>query len=255
MSHSDSISSGGLRSAWPAEPGAAWTWAGLIAGLALICMACVLCDGVNRPAMAAGVLSSQTLTPAAPGILLFADDFATYSGRWTEAESAKAVVAYRDQALRIRVVSPGVAAWSLPDFRLVPDAFRAQVVVRFREGGDDGLSGLVLDYDGEGGFLAVAISRGGDVRVLHYQGGDWFDLTPAEFSQTAGERVTGPVMLRADVRDDALEVFLDDVPVGEIALGQLLGGGALGVMARAGRGYVDVTFDDFAVIALPSREG
>mgnify|MGYP005851479577 CR=1 FL=1 len=205
--------------------------------------------------MAMGVLSSHTLTPAAPEILLFADDFATYSGRWTEAETAKAVVAYHDQALHIRVVSPGVAAWSLPDFRLVSAAFRVRVAVRFREGSDDGLSGLVLDYGGEDGLLAVAISRGGDVRVLRRQGDAWSDQTPAEFSRATSERFEGLVMLRVDVRGDALKVFLNDVPVGEMPLDQPLRGSALGLMARAGRGYVDVTFDDFAVIALDSREG
>lgn len=196
-----------------------------------------------------------TPTAVAAQIVLFADDFATYSGRWSENESAKSVVAYRDQALRIRVVSPGVAAWSLPDFRMVPDRFRVEVTVRFQAGGDDGLSGIVLDYTGEGGFLAVALSRGGDVRVLRHEGDVWSDLEPAGFLRAASGSMDAPVTLRLDVLDKALAVFLDDVPVGEMALDQALGGGALGVMARAGRGYVDVSFDDFAVIALTSREG
>jgi hypothetical protein len=206
-------------------------------------------------AMAAGVPVLATPTPAAAQIMLFADDFATYSGRWSESESAKAVVAYRDQALRIRVVSPGVAAWSLPDFRLVPDRFRVQATVRFQAGGDDGLAGIVLGYDGEDNFVAVALSRGGDVRLLRHEGDVWSDLEPAGSLRAAGGRMDAPVTLRLEVVGQALAVFLDDVPVGEMALDQALGGGALGVMARAGRGYVDVSFDDFAVIALTSQEG
>ncbi len=61
----------------------------------------------SAPVRAEGELTA-TPTSTPQGVILFEDDFATYSGRWRESEIPKASVAYSDEALVMRVVSPGV---------------------------------------------------------------------------------------------------------------------------------------------------
>ena len=229
-----------------------------LAGTVLVAGAALTVQGVNgagRIAEVAAVTptrSAVTPTPSAPEIVLFADDFATYSGRWRESTSAKAVVAYRDQALRLRVVSPGVAAWSVPDFHMPPGEFRVEAVMRVHAGGDDALSGFVLDYAADDRFLAVLVSRGGDLRVLRRDGDGWLDVPLDEAEPDAGGRLPATVALRVDVRRDMLAVYVDDALAGTVPLEQELTGDAFGVMAKAGRGYVDVSFDDILVTALTS---
>lgn len=228
-------------------------------GTALIAGAALAAQGVSGagtlPEVTAVGPVGSTVTPPATEVVLFADDFATYSGRWRESASAKAVVAYRDQALRLRVVSPGVAAWSVPDFHMLPGAFRVEATVRFQAGGDDGLYGFVLDYAADDRFLAVMVSRDGDLRVLRREEGDWLDLVPGESALEAHGRLAATVTLRVDVLSDALVIYVDDVPAGTVPLEQELTGDAFGVIAKAGRGYVDVSFDDITVTALTSTEG
>ena len=63
------------------------------------------------------MVTYRGMTPAPHGNTLFNDDFATQSHRWDESTSPKASVAYRDEALDLRVVSPGVGIWPCPILR------------------------------------------------------------------------------------------------------------------------------------------
>ncbi|MCZ7539499.1 MAG: hypothetical protein M5U29_06225 [Anaerolineae bacterium] len=237
------------ESAWPRQAARAVILVGvmLIAGAALTAQRA---SGAGTP----GGVAASTPTPPATGVVLFADDFATFSGRWRESTSAKAVVAYRDQALRLRVVSPGVAAWSVPDFHMPPGEFRVEGAIRFHAGGDDALFGFALDYAADDRFLAVLISRGGDLRALRREGDGWLDVPLDESAPDAGGRLPAMVTVRADVRRDALTIYVDETLRGTVSLKQALAGDIFGVIAKAGRGYVDVSFDDITVTALTSAE-
>lgn len=230
----------------------ALTGAALIAGAALTVQGVSGAETLQE--VTAVVPAGSTATPPATEVVLFADDFATYSGRWRESASAKAVVAYRDQALRLRVVSPGVATWSVPDFYLPPGTFRVGATIRFHAGGDDALFGFVLDYAADDRFLAVMVSRSSDLRVLRREGEAWLDLASGEFPPDVRDRLAATVMLRVDVLDDALAIYVDDVLAGTVPLERELTGDTFGVIAKAGRGYVDVSFDDITVTALTSAE-
>lgn len=200
----------------------------------------------------------QPITPAAMPILLFEDDFATYSGRWRELSSAKAVAGYRNEELHMRVVSPGVAVWSLPDFRVPLQDYRIAVKVRFNAGQRDGQAGVVVDYIDDEHFVAILVSADGNVRVLRRSSEGWQELSSSEQQRAyllPGAAVSLRVEFRGKWGDSRLVVWVGDERAIEVPLRAMGGNISFGLVARAGRGYVDVSFDDVTVVALGgSRE-
>lgn len=203
---------------------------------------------------AAGPLPTVTVTLTP--VLLLADDFATYSGRWREASSAKATVAYRDETLWMRVVSPGVAVWSVPDFEVPLSSYRLQATVRFNAGQPDGQAGIVFGYADDEHFQAVLLSAGGRLEALSYQRGRWQTLASQELlaAPVPGESV----LVQMDWVNGAEEIYLvvraGEESLIETALPAEGESGLFGLIARAGRGYVDVSFDDVMVVALRGVE-
>jgi len=112
----------------------------------------------------------------------------------------------------------------------------------------------VLDYAADDRLLAVMVNRGGDRRALRREGDGWLDLALDEFVPDARGRFPAMVTLRVDVRHDVLAIYVDETLRGIVPVEQELTGGALGVIVKAGRGYVDVSFDDITVTALISAE-
>ncbi len=198
----------------------------------------------------AGADVTVTATPVP--ILLFADDFGTYSGRWRESFSAKATTAYRGETLWMRVVSPGVAVWSVPDFRVPLADFDIQVLVQFNAGQSDGQAGILFDYTDDEHFTAVLLSAEGRVHLLARDGQQWRELASQE-RLGSSTRFGEPVLVqinRVGVEDDALlTVSVAGESVAEFTLPALGQGRSFGLIARAGRGYVDVSFDDVIVMA------
>ncbi len=60
----------------------------------------------------------------------------------------------------------------------------------------------------------------------------------------------GPLRLRADVIGDKVTFWINDQRAGSVTVNDGLSGAPFGLIARAGRGYVDVSFDDFVVTAV-----
>lgn len=222
----------------------AWGTAGLIVLLVGIM---VLSSGAAR----AGYV--QTATPTPGGLVLFQDDFETYSNRWTETHSPKAEVSYLDAALAMRIVSPGVSAWSLPDFATPLDLYNIQVTVDFHAGSLDSWFGFVLGYQDDENFYAVAASRDGTWHYLRRDPEGWTDLTPPQAVSVIVSTEPTTYHLRADVTADQLVFYVDENPIGTLALKGELSGGKLGLFARAGHGYVDLSFDDVVVTNIGSE--
>jgi hypothetical protein len=188
------------------------------------------------------------VTPTPRGNVLFEDDFATYSRRWREQKSPKALVAYRDSALNMRVVSPGVSVWSVPDFTTTLEDYSLAATVDVNGGSPDALFGFMLDYRDDQHFCALMVTRGGEWRFVQYEGSAWIDLTPPDAVPVERESDSAAVRLRVEVTEDTVTLFVDDrlatritVQPGETS------GSTFGLIARAGRGFVDVSFDDVVV--------
>ncbi len=198
---------------------------------------------------AAGALQG---TPTPPPVVFFQDDFATYSHRWLESESPKASVAYRSGALNLRVVSPGVGVWSVPDFDTALDNYRIETTVTVNGGSADSVIGFVLASQGNDRFYALGATVPGDWRLLFYENGAWTDLTPGTKTAARSTRNTDdmPFVLRADVTGETLALWINDRPGGQVRLDEPMHGGVFGLFARAGRGYIDVSFDDVTVTEL-----
>jgi hypothetical protein len=191
-----------------------------------------------------------TATPAPRGVILFEDDFVTYSGRWQEKTSPKASVFYGEAALNMRVVSPGVFVWSVPDFDTILRDYRVEVTADFRGGSADSRLGFVLDYQDEEHFYALLATPSGEWQFLRRQGIEWVELTPPDAVPLVRETDGVFVRLRVDAVGDTLTFWMDGQPAGRVTVEDSLSGEDFGLIARAGRGYVDVSFDDFVVTAI-----
>ena len=163
----------------------------------------------------------------------------------------KGGAAYKAGALVLRVVSPGVGVWSVPDFDTPLAGYSIQASVMINEGSADSVVGFVLDYESDTSFLTLGVTVGGEWRLLRYDNGTWTDRTPDDDAASAARESTGTTfVLRADVAGDVLTVQIDDHVLGEVVLGDTLSGSEFGVFARAGRGTIDVSFDDVMVSEL-----
>ncbi len=162
-------------------------------------------------------------------------------------ENAKASVTYDDEALSLRVVSPGVYVWSVPDFDTPLRDYRLDVMVELHEGSADSVFGFVVDYQDENNFYALLTTALGEWHWYQLDQGDWLDLTPADAEPVETDTGGMVMALRADIIGDTIAFYIDDQLAGRVTVEDGFSGGVFGVIARAGRGYVIVSFDDFVV--------
>ena len=201
------------------------------------------------PVSATGT-AQQTSTPSP--IVFFQDDFATYSHRWMESKSPKASAVYGSGVLDLRVESPGVGVWSLPDFDVALPEFQMKAAVTVNGGSTDSVAGFVMGYQDTASrgvsFYEVGATPQGEWRLFFYDDGDWDDLTPEADVTPDPATEADTITLRVAVSGDEFRVWIDDRLAGEIRCP--LAESGFGVFARAGRGYVDVSFDDVMVTEL-----
>lgn len=232
----------------------------LMAGVAFVAGLFGVCSlNPREVARSASPVWAQTGATAAltlPPVLLFSDDFATYSGRWREFSSAKATVAYRDEALHMRVVAPGVAVWSVPDFRAPLLDYQIAAQVRFNAGQRDGQVGLVTGYVDDEQFVAVLLTANGEVQVWQRERSEWHTLADitGKTALPLGREGRLQAELRSAAGSETLTVFINGVRIAEVQLPTGSNRGTFGLIAQAGRGYVDVSFDNVVVTALSSAE-
>ncbi|MBN1681542.1 MAG: hypothetical protein JW966_14780 [Anaerolineae bacterium] len=196
------------------------------------------------------VFLKQTATPGQQDVVIFSDDFSTYSNRWQLQESPKALIVYREGTLYMNVTSPGVSVWSLPDFHVPLVDYTADVTIDLRDGSPDSMAGFVLNFEAEDSFLTFVTTAQGDWRVFHHSGPDWVDMTPAEHVSAVQKATDSPLWLRVKSTGDVLTFVIDGQVVGELSqMG--LPTGEFGLVALAGKGFIDVAFDDVIVTVSP----
>lgn len=190
----------------------------------------------------------STGTPA-PENVLFRDDFSTYSDRWTTTTSPKSSVKIEDEALNLRVVSPGVSVWSVPDFDEVLDHYRIHFTVQVNEGSSDSFLGVVLQYQNDNRFYALMISPAGNWLFLQRDHTSWIDLTPADAALLDLEP-TQPYQIEVESHDQSFTLTVNGMRAAEVPSEEVPFGNGFGLIAQAGKGYIDVSFDDMIVIAV-----
>jgi hypothetical protein len=145
-----------------------------------------------------------------------------------------------------------VSAWSVPDFTTVVEDYSMAVTAHVYEGSRDSLFGFVLDYQDDQHFFALMVTRDGEWRFVQCGGGAWIDLTPPDAVPFAREPTSTTVRLRVEVTGDAFTLLVDDRLVGRVTVeDSSASGSAFGLIARAGRGFVDVSFDNILVTGTP----
>jgi len=204
---------------------------------------------ISLPASAADrLLGFQTPTPL-PGNVLFQDDFATYSNRWSLQDSPKAVTLYRDAALHMRVISPGVSIWSLPDFEVDLKDYGVTVTVQIAEGSPDSMFGFVFNYRNDENFYALVVSTEGTWQFLRRDKAAWIDLTPAD-AKSIGEILSdSTIYLQAEAVDNSFTLYVNGMSSGQV-FDDTLTSGQFGLIAMAGKGYIDVSFDNVIMIDI-----
>lgn len=185
-----------------------------------------------------------------PGNVVFEDDFATYSNRWQEDETPKSSVIYQDGTLAMRATSPGISVWSVPDFDVALQAYSLEVTVTINKGELDSGFGFVLNYHDGGDFYALVVTIDGTWHLLRHVATEWIDLTPESAASLKLATGMSTIRLRVDVWSDALVWWVNEHPVGEVMLDEVMSGGLFGLIVQAGRGCIDVAFDDVMVRAI-----
>jgi hypothetical protein len=197
---------------------------------------------------------AQAATPVP--VILFDDDFSTYSRRWLETESPKAWALYADEMFYITITSPGVSLWSVPDFETVLRDYHIEVTATVQAGGEDAQFGLVLDAQDEAAFYAFVITLAGEWRLMWYEANEWRDLTPPDsvaLDETWVDAMVdgAPVHLQVDVTGGStLALWVDDQLLQTVSIDDTLAGAVFGLVARAEHGFIDVAFDNVLVTTL-----
>lgn len=191
---------------------------------------------------------TPTATPVGPAtpadVVVFHDDFDTYSRRWEEVASAKSSVAYRAGVLTMQVVSPGVSVWSRPDFVLPAGAYTLHVGFTFRRGGLDSAAGCLLAGHEGASLIAFLVTRSGEWAIEQLSDGVWQTLMAGSVARDLAGR---EVDLRVDFDQGSAALWIDGLLAGRIRLQGEMPVTGLGLIARAGRGYVGVDFEQIEV--------
>ncbi len=222
-----------------------WRWG--VFGALIVALGLLMPMGV--------ALGGNTPTPTATANVFFQDDFATYSGRWQEQETPKASVIYRDDALVLRVVSPGASVWSVPDFALTLENYTLQTRVTVTADSDDAAVGYVFGYAEDAPFWAFLVSVRGDWQVLRRDEKAWRDVTPDDAEPIERDPQQTTLDLRADVCADTVTFWVDGQRVGVLQPDvEAWQGAGFGLIARAGHGRIEAAFDVISVRALAEED-
>ncbi|NDJ76153.1 MAG: hypothetical protein GYB65_07830 [Chloroflexi bacterium] len=228
-----------------------WIFSGLL--LTLL----VLAAGISHGS--AGTVT-PTPMPTPSGVVLFEDDFSTFSSRWREPQTAKAVVAYDNEGLRMQVNSPDVAVWSVPDFDVPLANYHAEVTVTFVDGSRASFFGWVVFYESDENFVTVGITPDGDWQVRTWQDGIVLDIPPEDAApgETGGAFTLEPgqttFSIQLDVQSTTLCLVVNNAEPVVFVLDERPAGESFGLFAQAregeesGSGFVDIVFDDVLVI-------
>jgi hypothetical protein len=193
--------------------------------------------------------NSTGRAPTATPIRLFVDDFETYSSRWRVVETPKAGVAHRDGELRFQISSPGVSVWSVPDFAVPLGAYRLDVAATVHAATPDSWFGIVVGYVSDEQFTVVVLRPGGEWQLMRRDGAAWTEVAPESQEAPPGPAFDSALALSLAVNQDAVALTVDGLFLGEIPIDSGESEGVFGLIAQAGKGYLDVSFDNIVVVS------
>ncbi len=214
--------------------------------------------GAAGEGFVSAVRRHQSATPVPPALtiprIFFEENFGTYSGRWQLIESPKARVMYANEALRMQVTSPGFAVWSMPDFYTSLHDYRITVVVHIARGTPDARFGVVLDYRSDDLFWAVMFTENREWTIVERTATSWATAKSGKlaWSPEVFDQIDRTYQVSVDVQGNTVKLFLEGELVAETLMDRTLAGGRWGLIAQAGHGYLDLSFDD-VIVFEPAR--
>ncbi|MGE5250326.1 MAG: hypothetical protein ACM3QS_08950 [Bacteroidota bacterium] len=215
----------------------------LFAILVLISLACQLPAQFTIP--------RPTPTPAAPGSLLFEDDFSTHSLAWDSHSTAEGVIDYDAGGYRMLVNGKDALFWSTPH-RELRDV-RLEVDEGKLAGPDENRVGLFCRYAGDR-FYFFIISHDGYYGVGMFSGGqdqagqmELIGQSEMQYSPVIN-RGTNVNHLRADCAGDTLTLYVNGEKLAQ-AQDSRLSSGDVGLLGGTfSEPGADIIFDNFVAL-------
>jgi hypothetical protein len=160
-------------------------------------------------------LSFLGLTSAAPGTVLFQDDFTNPASGWLIGEDEIGLTEYTESGFRIFVESSAAAKVTIP--RLQFKDVRMEVLARKNGGPDDNDYGLVCRYRDQDNFYFLTISSDGYYGIGKYKDNELI-LIGMEKMQTSDHIHQGNTVnhLRADCIGDRLSLYVNGQRIWEV---------------------------------------
>lgn len=181
--------------------------------------------------------------PEQHGNRLFIEDFTTLVNRWDRLQTAKYSADYKDFGFQFDIRSPGFPVWSLPRTTFDLDRYYIDVNAAIMpDSAPDSFVGVTLNYQNEDNFYVFGVSPSGTFEVRAWDDGAWADdpLIEGEFE------ITDTIRLQIEDNQGIFVVGINGERLASFENNDL-SGGHFGLFAQAGRGILQVSFDDYSV--------
>jgi hypothetical protein len=187
------------------------------------------------------------LTSAAPGTVLFQDDFTNPASGWLIGEDEIGLTEYAEDGFRIFVRSSTAAKVAIP--RLQFKDVRMEVLARKSEGPDDNDYGLVCRYRDQDNFYFLTISSDGYYGIGKYKENELV-LIGMEKMQTSDHIHQGNTVnhLRADCIGDRLSLYVNGQKIGEVQDSDFQTGDVGLIAGTFNTPGTDILFEKFIVL-------
>jgi hypothetical protein len=184
---------------------------------------------------------------AAPGSLLFQDDFSKPSSGWLVGQDGSGLVQYISGGMRIFVSQPAAARLTVPNLSF--DDVRIEVDTVKLAGPDDNNFGLICRYQDEANFYFFEISSDGYYTVGKYKDGVMSLIGMSQMqSHNIIHQGAAANHLRADCAGSSLAFYINNHKVTSV-VDQDLKSGDIGLVAGALKtAGTDIFFDNLSVL-------
>ncbi len=196
--------------------------------------------------------TSDASTEAAPDGLLYQDDFAKDTERWTIGEETASVVSIKGGVMDIEILESQYMGWS----HLFNDTFdnvRVEVDVEPQPDDPTGAWGVICNYADSQNFYYMSFASDGYYAIARYLNDEYLVL-----SDTSGNYVESALIekdkssyhIAATCSDGILELNVDGKRIGSVE-DDALTGGTIGLMVETFEGsHAEAYFDNLLVYPM-----
>jgi hypothetical protein len=184
---------------------------------------------------------------AAPGSVLFQDDFSTTSGGWKLSQDRSGVTEYAGGGLRVVINAPTADYFTVPGLTL--GDVRVEVDAAKTHGSDNNDFGLICRYKDADNFYFMKITSDGYYVIGKFKSGHMTLIGMNDYQPGAAIRKGGSVNhIRADCVGNTLTLYANGVKLAKVQDADFTSGDVgliAGTFAAPG---VAILFDNFSIL-------